>query len=111
VRVNLVWEGALVKSVSLTPDTMEQHTREMIDLIGSLAAPLAPGDKSLPADGESPLVAVPQTELDSLLAIARWYRVNQSVVKIPIPNPISDLTALAGTCGRIEAELQTMLSR
>jgi hypothetical protein len=90
---------------------MEQHTREMIDLIGSLAAPLAPGDRSLTADGESPLVAVPQTELDSLLAIARWYRVNQSVVKIPIPNPISDLTALAGTCGRIEAELQTMLSR
>lgn len=103
VRVNLIWRGVLVDSASVGLESAEHHVNGMIDLIGDLARLRA-------SSGDQPLVAVAQTELDALLAIGRWYREDQSVIKLPIPCPLPDADALESIRTRLEAGIRTLLS-
>ncbi len=67
VRMNLVWNGRLREPVSLHPSTLEQE-------IGAALAALWDRNGS-PSESSAapPFVAVPQKELDSLLAVRRWF--------------------------------------
>ena len=103
IRFNLVWRGRLVESASVGPESVERQIGRMLDLVRTLAGRSTAGAGSL-------FVAVPQAELDSLLAVGRWLREDQVAVKVPIPDPGSDPDALAATRARLEAEVRALLS-
>ena len=79
VRLNLVWDGKLHEPVSLDPSALE---------VGIEAALLTLRDAP-PADAATGpgLVAVPQHELDSLLAIRRWFREAGHSPLVMLPGP------------------------
>lgn len=75
IRMNLVWRGRLLHQVSLTES-------EIQPAIGRLVSGL---DPAADAAGGSRLIAVPQTELDSLLAVKYWYNEEPAPAIIQLP--------------------------
>jgi hypothetical protein len=67
LRMNVVWNGRLLHQASLRRDSL----LEGID--AALAAIDEPEERSPRPDGAPALVAVPQQELDMLLAVRRWF--------------------------------------
>ncbi len=79
VRMNLVHDGRLREVVSLRSGTIEQG-------IGAALARLSAQTAKAPGGSAAPLfVAVPQRELDTLLAVRRWFHEGTTGVKIPLP--------------------------
>lgn len=79
VRLNLVWNGTLREPVSLHPHTLEEE-------IGAALDPLWDRSYSVSTDTVLP-VAVLQNELDSLLAVRRWFAETDHQPKMVIPGP------------------------
>jgi DNA polymerase-3 subunit epsilon len=67
-RLNLVWRGRLVEQLSLTGETAYAAIGELLSRVTAMAE-----TSPHPAAVSSP-VAVPQHELDVLLAVRRWFR-------------------------------------
>jgi len=82
VRLNLVWDGTLRHAVSLHPDAID-------DGVAALLEPLWGLSTSLPEASPLSLVAVPQSQLDLLLAVRRWFYESDHTPKLPIPGPES----------------------
>jgi hypothetical protein len=79
VRMNLVHNGRLCEVVSLRSSTIEQE-------IGAALARLSAQTAKAPGGSTAPLfVAVPQRELDTLLAVRRWFHEGTTGMKIPLP--------------------------
>jgi hypothetical protein len=98
VRMNLVWNGRLCEPVSLHPSTLEQ-------VIGAALADLwdrngSPSESSV----ASPFVAVPQKELDSLLAVRRWFHETDQTVRVLLPEPSTDHEHLQALKAQLVAE-------
>jgi excinuclease UvrABC nuclease subunit len=98
VRMNLVWKGRLCEPVSLHPSTLEQ-------VIGAALADLwdrngSPSESS----AASPFVAVPQKELDSLLAVRRWFHETDQTVRVLLPEPSTDHERLQALKAQLVAE-------
>ena len=69
VRLNVVWKGRLVATVSLTSGTAAAE-------VGRILRGLPDSGTQTGAAGSGPLrahLAVPQDELDLLLVVRRWY--------------------------------------
>jgi len=83
VRMNLVWDGRLWKPTTLEPESIEH---EIDAALACACQPRSP----LSGSGATPLpVAVPQKELDSLLAVRRWFHdadgsTNVSLITSPV---------------------------
>ena len=75
VRLNLVWNGRLTEAVTLTADSAEQIVGEMVARLPKAERDTEPGPR---------LAAVAQTELDSLLAVRRWYYESDRICKVPL---------------------------
>ena len=84
VRLNLVWNGRLCEPVSLHPHSLEQDVGAALKAIW--------GQNGSPSDSRaaSPLLAVPQKELDSLLAVRRWFREAGHAPTLLLPGPDPD---------------------
>jgi len=81
VRLNLVWDGRLREPVSLHPRTLEKQVETVLEPLWHPVG--SPSDPLL-----SPtLVAVPQSELDSLLAIRRWFHESGREPALVLPGP------------------------
>jgi hypothetical protein len=76
VRMNLVWRGRLLHQVSLTESEIQPEIRRLLGGLDPAAADAADG---------SQLIAVPQTELDSLLAVKYWYNDEPESATISLP--------------------------
>ena len=76
VRMNLVWNGKLLGAATMTAETYDQT-------IGEMVADLPGLDTEEPFSWSGP-VAVAQTELDSMLAVRRWYHESERVCKVPL---------------------------
>jgi hypothetical protein len=104
VRLNLVWNGKLREPVSLYPRTLEEVLGKALDPLrhqqGSSAGGVAP-----PA-----LVAVPQRELDSFLAIRRWFYDAEHTPRVMLPEPEADPALWQALKARLAAEAQRMWS-
>ena len=83
VRLNLVWNGELRESVLLHAQTLEEQ-------IGITFADLWGQRDGQLGNGAPPLVAVPQRELDSLLAVRRWFYESERTPKIMLPDWTED---------------------
>jgi DNA polymerase-3 subunit epsilon len=88
VRVDLVWKGRLREMVSLHPCGLEAG-------VGAALAHLPEWERSFPeSSSASPFVAVPQKELDSLLAVRRWFHEEDGGVKVLLPGHTPDRETL-----------------
>jgi DNA polymerase III epsilon subunit family exonuclease len=65
VRLNLVWNGRLVACASLHADELESRVAETLESLRGHA-------EGCSTAGGGALVAVPQNDLDALLAVGRW---------------------------------------
>jgi DNA polymerase III subunit epsilon len=82
VRLNLVWNGELREPLTLYPLTAQRQIEEALQHLWREDVPdCATGDPAI----ASSLIAVPQRELDSFLAVRRWYYDAEKVRKSPIP--------------------------
>jgi DNA polymerase III subunit epsilon len=97
VRLNLVWNGRLCEPVSLLPDTVG-------DEIEAALASLWSGDSGGPSG-----MAVPQKDLDILLAIRRWFCETEHASRLTIPGPESEPTLRQGFMTQLVAEARDML--
>ncbi|MFH0917246.1 MAG: exonuclease domain-containing protein [bacterium] len=103
VRMNLVWNGRLRQPVSLHPPLLEQE-------IGAALAPL--WDRSASPSEPSaapPFVAVPQKELDSLMAVRRWFREADQTVRVLLPGPSADHERLQALKAQLLSEARSVL--
>lgn len=80
VRLNLVWDGRLSESVSLDPAAIEESVAAVLEPLWEESIDASAGALSTP-------VAVPQRELDSLLAVRRWYCETEHYPKVQLPGP------------------------
>lgn len=67
-RLNLVWQGRLFGQLSITRDTAYTSIGELFAQMTTTA------EANSHSTAGTPLVAVPQQELDVLLAVRRWFR-------------------------------------
>lgn len=102
-RLNLVWNGRLVDSVSLYPRSFERQIDEaLIRLWGGQAGNAR---KRRPE-----FVAVAQTELDSLLAVRRWFLETERIAKTRIPEPGKNHSLREAFKRQLAAEAYRILS-
>ena len=66
----MVWNGTLCKTVSLDAATLEEQVDAALDAVRDWE-----NDHGANAgqSGAAPFIAVPQSELDLLLAVRRWF--------------------------------------
>lgn len=102
VRLNLVWEGTLRHAVSLDPDAID-------DGVASLLEPLWGPSTSPPEASPLSFVAVPQSQLDLLLAVRRWFYESDHTPKLPIPGPGSDPAQRRAFKNRLAKEARRVL--
>jgi hypothetical protein len=99
VRLNLVLNGRLTEAVTLTADSAEQIIGEMIARLPKPERDTEPGPR---------LATVAQTELDSFLAVRRWYYESDRVCKVPLQaGATQDETVAWG--GRVIADALRLL--
>ncbi len=99
VRLNLVWNGKLTEAATLTHDSAEQTVREIVARL-----PKTEHDAALGRGW----AAVAQKELDSILAVRRWYYESDRVCKVPLNmGPTQDDVVSWG--GRVLADTLRLL--
>ncbi len=103
VRLNLVWNGKLREAVSLPSAAIEAG-------IGAALDRLWTGDSLPSASVALALVAVPQKELDLLLAVRRWFYETEHVPRLPIPGPETDSKHRQAFKARLVEEAHSLLS-
>ncbi|MBN1320881.1 MAG: GIY-YIG nuclease family protein [Thermoleophilia bacterium] len=102
VRLNLVWDGTLRHAVSLYPDGIEDAVAAVLDPLWELSP--SPAEVS-----PLSLVAVPQSQLDLLLAVRRWFYESEHTPKLPIPGPESDPARRQAFNSRLAEEARRVL--
>ncbi len=104
VRLNLVLNGALAMAESLSPHTSDQQIVKAMELarVGMLPAR---------EDGHRPLVAVPQSDLDSLLAVGRWVQQDSHGADVLVHIPDSGRETLEKARVQVAAGCQPLFTR
>ncbi|MBN1631753.1 MAG: GIY-YIG nuclease family protein, partial [Thermoleophilia bacterium] len=103
VRLNLVWNGKLQEPVSLQPSALEEGIEAALcSLWHTVPARTA---ETSPA-----LVAVPQTELDSLLAVRRWFYEAGHTSLVTLPGPDADPARKDAVRNRLIDEARRLVS-
>jgi DNA polymerase-3 subunit epsilon len=103
LRLNLVWNGLLREPVSLRPDSVDQQ-------IDAALEPLRILSSAASAKVPPPLVAVPQCELDSILAVRRWFHETEHAPRVLIPSQRANSTAWLKAKKQLAAEACSLLS-
>lgn len=103
VRLNLVWNGRLHQSVSLRPETLKRQIDESLSRLWNA------GDGT-DVQKETAFVAVAQKELDSFLAIRRWFYETEKIAKVIIPGPDDDPSLREAFKTQLAAEAFRILS-
>jgi hypothetical protein len=106
VRLNLVWNGRMQEPATLYPATLERD-------IGATLARLweqADGRVGRPSKWTPAWVAVPQRELDTLLAVRRWFLETGHAPTVVIPQCASDPTARQAVLARLVEEARALFS-
>jgi hypothetical protein len=104
VRLNLVLNGALAMAESLSPHTSHQQIVKAMELAEE-------GMLSAREDGHRPLVAVPQSDLDCLLAVGRWVQQDSHGADVLVHIPDSRRETLERARVQITAGCQPLFAR
>jgi DNA polymerase-3 subunit epsilon len=103
VRMNVVWNGRLQEPVSLHPSALERE-------IGTVLVALWGGNGS-PSESNTAqrFVAVPQAELDALLAVRRWFHETGHGAKVLLPGTSVDDEFVQALKAQLVAEARRVL--
>lgn len=99
-RLNLVWNGVLQRPLTLHPDT----------LAGQIEAALSELSEQEDGGRTSSFVAVPQKDLDTLLAVRRWFHESERTPKIMLPTGATDAGHRRALTEQIAAETYKVLA-
>ena len=103
VRLNLVWDGTLRHAVSLHPEAIDAGVAAVLESLWE------PGPSPPEASAVS-LIAVPQSQLDLLLAVRHWFHESDDrTPKLPIPGPESGSTQQRAFKIRLAKEARRVL--
>jgi DNA polymerase-3 subunit epsilon len=83
LRLNLIWDGRLREAASVPNPVVAEEIERRLDALWAPAAFPAP---AVPEEG----VAVPQKDLDRLLAVRRWLKESEATV-VELPGPCAGL--------------------
>jgi hypothetical protein len=103
VRLNLICDGKLLEPVTLHAYNVEEVIEPALESLRKL-------DSSRPKAVTLNLMAVPQIQLDLLLAIRRWFHESDAIPKIPIPEPKTGIPDWEGLKIRLMNEANSLLS-
>ena len=103
VRLNLIWDGRLRDPASLYPGRVEEAITAALEALWE-------GERPHSAVSVPSLVAVPQKELDVLLAIRRWFYEAEHALKVPVPGPEADTASRETVRIRLVNEANSLLS-
>lgn len=102
IRLNLIWDGMLQDPVWLHPARLEEEIQAALDRATQDGQGMQPSGATISGGSQSPgaggpgsgtftagasLVAVPQKDLDLLLAVRRWYCETDYTLKTLLPGP------------------------
>jgi len=104
VRLNLICDGRLLEPASLYPGRTEE-------VIGAALETIRVADRSRRSDDGESLVVVPQRELDSLLAVRRWFYETEGLPKVPLPGPGAQALDWETTRARLVDEADALLMK
>lgn len=104
-RMNLVWGGRLVFCASLKPDDIEAPISEAVRTLEAAAT------AELLTEQRDCLVAVPQEELDSLLAVGRWYQDSRPNGGRIVPLNCACADWPARVCDELTAAVRDLMAR
>lgn len=103
LRLDLVWDGRLHDPVSLYEHSYREQIRDALE-------PLRTGPAGGPSTAQArSLVAVPQRELDVLLAVRRWFWESERAVRVPLPGAQAGPPEWAEARDRLAAEVARLL--
>jgi hypothetical protein len=102
VRVDIVWDGRLREPVSLYPRMLGHQIDESLARLWH--------DCATDSQHKPDFVAVAQKELDSLLAVRRWFLETEKIVKVVIPGPDDDPSLREAFKNQLAAEAFRILS-
>jgi DNA polymerase III subunit epsilon len=106
LRLNLVWDGRLQEAASLpTSNVTEELEKRLHSLWTGRSAACTSG--SIPAET---VVAVPQKDLDGLLAVRRWYKENEAASVVVLPGPTAGFKEREHASERLLAEAWEVLA-
>jgi hypothetical protein len=105
VRLNLVFNGRLCETLSLRRDGLAQGVGAALDRMEGGAASTASRSTTGP-----PFVAVAQKELDSLLAVRRWFHEGKAASKVAFSAAPDDRGYWISLRDRLVAEALGVLS-
>jgi DNA polymerase-3 subunit epsilon len=105
VRMNLVWNGRLCEAVSLQPGDLTRGVATALERLSRSTGGKTPQSSCTPV-----LLAVPQRELDSLLAVRRWFHEGRAAAKVPFPTVSEDPVYWRHLRDRLVAEARDVLS-
>ncbi len=103
VRLNLVWDGMLLEPVSLGQGELDER-------VGALLDGLWQGDDGCSENRSRALVAVPQKDLDLLLAVRRWFYDSERTPKVLLTAPDNSPRGRETAKARVTAEARRILS-
>jgi hypothetical protein len=104
VRLNLVAKGMLVAYASLDATDLERQITEVLESLRGVSS-------EAPATPNNALVAVRQEDLDTLLAVSRWFQEGVKAGGVVMPLADGHLQSLAKTRDDLALESQALLSR
>ena len=104
MRLNLVLNGTLAMAESLSPDTSDQQIVKAMELAQAGMLPAR-------EDDHRPLVAVPQSDLDSLLAVGRWVQQDSHGADVLVHIPDSRRETLEKARVQVAAACQPLFAR
>jgi DNA polymerase III epsilon subunit family exonuclease len=104
VRLNLVWRGLLVACWSLYAGTLDQQIAEALEHLRNHAQHRSAVDCGT-------LVAVPQKDLDSLLAVSRWFQEGSRGGAVVIALRDSSPKSLQEAHAQVALESRRLLAR
>jgi DNA polymerase-3 subunit epsilon len=103
LRLNVVWNGVLRQPVSLEPQDLDS-------VLGSVLETAWQEEDGRDASGHRALVAVPQSELDLLLAVRRWFYESMRIPKLTLPVAKGNLAEREAQIARLTAEARAIVS-
>ena len=110
LRLNLIWEGRLLEAVTLPSAGAAEELEKRLDALW--AAPPVTGGAAGSPGGASGMEAavVPQTDLDRLLAVRRWFKESEPASLVALPGPDAGEDERRCACERLLAEAWRVLA-
>jgi DNA polymerase-3 subunit epsilon len=90
LRLNLIWDGRLQEAVTVPGSAVAQEIEKRLDALWAPAPVVCgPPGTSDAAQGETAIVVL-QRDLDSLLAVRRWFNESEAASMVVLPGPWAD---------------------